>query len=62
LRIPSAVLVLDVEPFVADQELNVSYAYWEGSVRIEGEHSGVPVSGVGYIELTGYANSMQGQF
>jgi predicted secreted hydrolase len=47
---------------LADQELNVSYAYWEGAVQISGEHGGDPVRGSGYVEMTGYASSMQGQF
>jgi predicted secreted hydrolase len=62
LHVPSADLALDIQPLVADQELNVSYDYWEGAVRIEGKRAGMPVSGVGYVELTGYAGSMQEQF
>jgi predicted secreted hydrolase len=55
-------LRLEVEPYLADQELNVSYAYWEGAVGVQGERDGNPVSGTGYVELTGYAGSMQGEF
>ncbi|UCC62964.1 MAG: hypothetical protein JSV36_19840 [Anaerolineae bacterium] len=62
LRVPVAGLRLEIEPHLADQELNVSYAYWEGAVRISGEHAGRPVQGDGYVEMTGYAGSMQGQF
>jgi predicted secreted hydrolase len=62
ITIPAAGLTLGLEPYLADQELNVSYAYWEGAVRVAGERDGRPVSGDGYIELTGYAGSMQGQF
>jgi predicted secreted hydrolase len=62
VRVPQADLTLTVVPLVADQELNVSYAYWEGAVRIEGEHAGAPITGEGYVELTGYASSMQGEF
>jgi predicted secreted hydrolase len=62
ISIPAAGLTLGLEPYLADQELNVSYAYWEGAVRVAGERDGRPVSGDGYIELTGYAGSMQGQF
>jgi hypothetical protein len=29
-------------------------AYWEGSVRVSGTSAGQPVSGQGYVELTGY--------
>jgi predicted secreted hydrolase len=62
VRVPAANLTLAVEPLVADQELNVSYAYWEGAVRVEGQHTGAIVTGQGYVEMTGYAGSMQEQF
>jgi predicted secreted hydrolase len=39
-----------------DQELRVSFTYWEGAVKIEGTQSGY-----GYIELTGYNESIQGR-
>ena len=55
-------LVLEIEPLLADQELTVSYAYWEGAVRIEGKRAGQALRGNGYVEMTGYAGSMQGQF
>jgi predicted secreted hydrolase len=60
--VPDMDLTLRVEPRLADQELNLSYAYWEGAVRIQGMHAGQTVRGDGYVELTGYASSMQGQF
>jgi predicted secreted hydrolase len=60
--VPSLGLSLTVEPYLADQELNVSYTYWEGAVGVGGQHDGQPLSGSGYVELTGYAGSMQGQF
>ena len=55
-------LTLDIEPYLPDQELTLSYAYWEGAVHVEGESFGQPVRGSGYVEMTGYAGSMQGQF
>jgi predicted secreted hydrolase/threonine/homoserine/homoserine lactone efflux protein len=61
VSVPAVELTLDIEPYLADQELNVSYAYWEGAVRITGERAGSAVSGSGYVEMTGYAGSMQGQ-
>ena len=61
LNVPSLSLNLTVEPQVADQELNVSFIYWEGSVRITGAREGKPVQGFGYVELTGYAESLEGQ-
>jgi predicted secreted hydrolase len=62
VAVPSLGLRLELEPWLADQELNVSYNYWEGAVRVNGERAGQPVSGNGYVEMTGYAGSMQGQF
>jgi predicted secreted hydrolase len=62
LSVPAADLLLEIEPYLADQELTLSYAYWEGAVRVEGRRAGQAVSGNGYVEMTGYAGSMQGQF
>ena len=54
LRIPSERIDLRIEPLLADQELDVSFRYWEGAVRIEGTSLGKPVQGRGYVEMTGY--------
>jgi predicted secreted hydrolase len=61
VQIPSENLTLHVRPYLADQELNVSFIYWEGAVKVTGARNGVSLSGSGYVELTGYAASMQGQ-
>jgi predicted secreted hydrolase len=50
-------LRLTLTPLVDDQELTEGIAYWEGAVRITGD-----VTGYGYVELTGYAGSMNGRF
>jgi len=55
-HIPSEGLVLEITPYVEDQELDAVVRYWEGAVRIEGTAAGQPVSGKGYVELTGYAD------
>jgi predicted secreted hydrolase len=57
LSIPSAKLDISISPWMADQEMRVSVVYWEGAVRIDGTSHGAPVTGVGYVELTGYATS-----
>jgi len=62
VTVPSQDLILEVTPYLADQELDVSFIYWEGAVRISGQRAGQPVSGNGYVELTGYAETMQGRF
>jgi predicted secreted hydrolase len=55
IQFPEANLELALEPFLEDQELNLATIYWEGAVRITGTHNGAAVSGVGYVEMTGYA-------
>jgi len=47
-------IALTVEPLIGDQEMEVSFVYWEGAVTIEGTIADQPVQGVGYVELTGY--------
>ena len=62
VTVPSADLLLSISPWLADQEMDVLQKYWEGAVKVEGTRNGQPVAGNGYVELTGYAGSMQGQF
>ena len=57
LAVPSEGLDLAVEPWLEAQEMRTSFVYWEGAVRVTGT-----ASGKGYVELTGYARSMQGVF
>ena len=53
---------LSVEPLVLDQELRLAFRYWEGAVDVGGTgEGGRPVSGRGYVELTGYAGSPPGE-
>ncbi|MCB9879978.1 MAG: carotenoid 1,2-hydratase [Planctomycetes bacterium] len=47
-------LDLQVEPLLADQELDVLVRYWEGAVTVRGTRAGTPVTGRGYLEMTGY--------
>ncbi len=58
IRIPNANLELSLSPYLEDQELNLSTVYWEGAVSIAGEHNGSQVRGVGYVEMTGYAQPL----
>lgn len=62
LSVPSLDLRLELEPRLANQELPVSVVYWEGAVRIQGSRQGRPVSGSGFVELTGYAREQGGRF
>jgi predicted secreted hydrolase len=60
IQIDPVALTIDVQPLLADQELNVSVVYWEGAVRVEGTLGGQAINGYGYAELTGYAQSLEG--
>lgn len=56
LHLPAYDLLLEVVPFVSDQEMRVSVRYWEGAVEVTGTGpGGRRLSGRGYVELTGYA-------
>lgn len=59
LQIPAAKVDLVVTPVLADQELRLAVRYWEGAVAVAGAEDGRPVSGAGYLELTGYATTTQ---
>lgn len=61
IRIPTLDIELEGRPLIANQELNVSITYWEGATRFNGTIKGMPVVAKGYIELTGYAQSMNGR-
>jgi predicted secreted hydrolase len=62
LAVPVAALELRAVPWVPAQEMQTSFTYWEGAVRVEGTRAGQAVSGTGYVEMTGYARTMQGVF
>jgi len=61
VRVPSAGLDLEVIPELEDAEIDgrasTGVIYWEGPVRVTGSRSGE-----GYVELTGYAGSLEGRF
>jgi predicted secreted hydrolase len=58
LHLPEQDCRLTIKPILADQELNVSVRYWEGAVDVGGACRSRPVSGWGYVELTGYARAL----
>ncbi len=66
ISLPAPGYELEIQPTVSDQELITSKStqitYWEGSVRVKGTKNGKPVSGQGYVELTGYAGTLGGRF
>jgi predicted secreted hydrolase len=57
LAIPDEGIDLYIKPLLPQQELRVSFTYWEGAVRVEGTQTGY-----GYVELTGYYESLRGRF
>ncbi len=57
LEIPSQRIDLRVRPLMAAQELDTLVRYWEGAVDVSGTRGASRVSGRGYVELTGYADS-----
>lgn len=64
IAIPSKGIELTVRAAVDDQELRTTHSagivYWEGAVEVAGRHSGHPVHGRGYLEMTGYAGLPMG--
>jgi predicted secreted hydrolase len=60
IEVPAAELALALTPTLLDQELDTSVTtgqiYWEGEVTIEGTRAGQDIGGLGYVELTGYAD------
>lgn len=62
IGLPAQALALELAPAFDAQELvpgaGVPFAYWEGAVRARGTHAGRPVTGEGYLELTGYAGGL----
>jgi len=62
IRIPGEGLVIDLEPTVADQELDTrattGVVYWEGSQVVRATRNGSAVGGEAYVELTGYAPAL----
>jgi predicted secreted hydrolase len=59
ITIPNHDIELTIQPVLHDQELitldSTGVIYWEGMVDIEGSAAGEFVTGLGYVELTGYA-------
>lgn len=59
ILVPSEGIALEIAPAVTDQELvtkdSARVTYWEGSVTVKGRIHGKSMTGVGYVELTGYA-------
>ena len=57
ITVPDYQLSLTVDPVLDAQELITTVRYWEGAVDVSGEFAATPITGRGYVELTGYAGS-----
>lgn len=60
LTCPAEGLVLELEPLRDDQELltrGTGVNYWEGLMRVTGTRHGKPITGKGYLEMTGYSGA-----
>ena len=62
ISIPAEKLDLKVTTPLNDQELalerSTGVAYWEGAIDVSGAAAGKPISGAGYLEMTGYFGSL----
>jgi predicted secreted hydrolase len=58
VTIPAEAVELEIVPEFTDQELitnkSTRVTYWEGAVQIRGTVQRKPISGAGYVEMTGY--------
>jgi predicted secreted hydrolase len=55
IRIPEQFMVLDLKPWMDDQETSDSLINWTGMVSISGHVNATPVQGFGHVQLSGYA-------
>ena len=63
IRIPSLEITLEATTPLPSQELagqaKLSPSYWEGAVLLSGTRNSFPLSGAGYLEMTGYDRPVQ---
>jgi predicted secreted hydrolase len=62
VSIPTLGLQVEVSTPLPSQEMTatVGPSYWEGAIDVRGTRGGAPLRGVGYLEMTGYAESQAG--
>lgn len=54
IRVPKLALDVDIQPRLANQELNTSTRYWEGASLVKGTRANKEIEGKAYVELVGY--------
>jgi predicted secreted hydrolase len=63
VQVPSLNIELEVSTPLESQEFtggsHFAPSYWEGVIDVQGESSGHPVKGDGYLEMTGYDHPVQ---
>jgi predicted secreted hydrolase len=63
IAVPQLAITLEVKTALPAQELtsenNLAPSYWEGAITLTGTHNAQPLTGAGYLELTGYDHSLQ---
>jgi predicted secreted hydrolase len=63
IQIPQLDISLEAKTALPSQELTtpsqLAPSYWEGAITLTGARGSRPLSGVGYLELTGYDRSLQ---
>ena len=61
--IPKLEIELEARTSLAAQELTgktkIAPSYWEGAINLEGRQGTMPLSGVGYLEMTGYDRAVK---
>ena len=64
-QVPERKLSLTVRAAFDGQELvtdrSTGVTYWEGAVVVEGTRDRAPISGRGYLEMTGYSGQAMGR-
>ena len=65
IDVPAQQLALTVKAALDAQEMHAGLqsgiAYWEGAVDVSGTRDGRPVTGRGYLEMTGYSGRAMGE-
>jgi predicted secreted hydrolase len=63
IAIPKLGIELEEQTALAAQELagktKIAPSYWEGAITLEGHREKMPLSGVGYLEMTGYDRAVK---
>ena len=64
VNVPGEGLDLAVRPVLDAQEMSgarTGVSYWEGAIEIDGTRNGKPITGRGYLEMTGYSGRALGE-